>query len=281
MIRLLPRGLVPQERRDRILARGGVPGKGPRDPGRADPWSVTPSARWASTGWRSGRRRTTGGAVPSPSGWAFVPKGSSARLRGSAMTSSTSPSMGCSIATGERQRGRGPHHERGGGALSALVRLREGRARGRPAGARGGVGGSARGGPNTRSRWDGSSTSRPREGCGCSAWASPRPARRASRSCFRRRPISIRPGRRSSVCTRRGRTTSAASTAPSSLACSAIEPRRETSTRTAVEDLLIQLHGHSSYHRGQIASAMRAMGAEPAATDYVFWARRRVEEGEE
>ena len=48
----------------------------------------------------------------------------------------------------------------------------------------------------------------------------------------------------------------------------------------AVEDLLVQLHGHSSYHRGQIASAMRAMGAEPAATDYVFWARRPAEEGE-
>lgn len=47
-----------------------------------------------------------------------------------------------------------------------------------------------------------------------------------------------------------------------------------------VEELLTQLLGHSSYHRGQIASAMRAMGAEPAATDYVFWARRPVEEGD-
>lgn len=41
-----------------------------------------------------------------------------------------------------------------------------------------------------------------------------------------------------------------------------------------VEDLLTQLFGHSSYHRGQIASKVRRLGGEPAATDYVFWSQR-------
>jgi uncharacterized damage-inducible protein DinB len=43
--------------------------------------------------------------------------------------------------------------------------------------------------------------------------------------------------------------------------------------RNCVEDILAQLFGHSSYHRGQIASLVRAAGGEPAATDYIFWCR--------
>jgi uncharacterized damage-inducible protein DinB len=43
--------------------------------------------------------------------------------------------------------------------------------------------------------------------------------------------------------------------------------------RSAVGDILIQLFGHSWYHRGQIALLLRRMGAEPAPTDFVFWTR--------
>ena len=42
-----------------------------------------------------------------------------------------------------------------------------------------------------------------------------------------------------------------------------------------VEEVLTQLFGHSWYHRGQVASAVRAAGGEPAATDFIFWARRK------
>lgn len=43
--------------------------------------------------------------------------------------------------------------------------------------------------------------------------------------------------------------------------------------RSAIGDILIQLFGHSSYHRGQIALLLRRVGAEPAPTDFVFWTR--------
>jgi uncharacterized damage-inducible protein DinB len=46
--------------------------------------------------------------------------------------------------------------------------------------------------------------------------------------------------------------------------------------RNSVGDILTQLFGHSWYHRGQIASLVRSMGAEPAVTDFVFWAREPV-----
>jgi uncharacterized damage-inducible protein DinB len=46
--------------------------------------------------------------------------------------------------------------------------------------------------------------------------------------------------------------------------------------RGRVEDILTQLFGHSLYHRGQIASLVRAMGGEPAVTDFVFWSREPV-----
>src|SRR5262249_36139226 len=46
--------------------------------------------------------------------------------------------------------------------------------------------------------------------------------------------------------------------------------------RNTVEDILTQLHGHSLYHRGQIALLMRAMGAEPVSTDFVFWTRESL-----
>ena len=46
--------------------------------------------------------------------------------------------------------------------------------------------------------------------------------------------------------------------------------------RNTVEDVLTQLHGHSLYHRGQIAYLLRAMGAEPVSTDFVLWAREPI-----
>ena len=46
--------------------------------------------------------------------------------------------------------------------------------------------------------------------------------------------------------------------------------------RNSVGDILTQLFGHSWYHRGQIAALVRAMGGEPAVTDFVFWAREAV-----
>jgi uncharacterized damage-inducible protein DinB len=46
--------------------------------------------------------------------------------------------------------------------------------------------------------------------------------------------------------------------------------------RNTIEEILTQLFGHSWYHRGQIAQLVRSIGAEPAVTDFVFWAREPV-----
>jgi uncharacterized damage-inducible protein DinB len=46
--------------------------------------------------------------------------------------------------------------------------------------------------------------------------------------------------------------------------------------RNRIEDILAQLFAHSAYHRGQIASLVRAAGGEPAATDYIYWCREPV-----
>lgn len=43
--------------------------------------------------------------------------------------------------------------------------------------------------------------------------------------------------------------------------------------RNTVDDVLTQLYGHSLYHRGQIAMILRSIGAEPAATDFIYWTR--------
>ena len=47
--------------------------------------------------------------------------------------------------------------------------------------------------------------------------------------------------------------------------------------RNTVEDVLTQLYGHSLYHRGQIAMILRSIGAEPAATDFIYWTREPLE----
>jgi uncharacterized damage-inducible protein DinB len=46
--------------------------------------------------------------------------------------------------------------------------------------------------------------------------------------------------------------------------------------RNRVEDVLAQLFGHSSYHRGQIAMLVKAAGGEPAVTDLIYWCRQGV-----
>ena len=47
--------------------------------------------------------------------------------------------------------------------------------------------------------------------------------------------------------------------------------------RTAMADILTQLYGHSLYHRGPVASLVRAAGGQPAMTDFIFWVRERAE----
>jgi uncharacterized damage-inducible protein DinB len=46
--------------------------------------------------------------------------------------------------------------------------------------------------------------------------------------------------------------------------------------RNTLMDILTQLHGHSLYHRGQIAQLIRRLGGVPAITDFVYWAREGV-----
>jgi uncharacterized damage-inducible protein DinB len=48
--------------------------------------------------------------------------------------------------------------------------------------------------------------------------------------------------------------------------------------RNSVHDILVQLFGHSLYHRGQIALLIRRSGTTPATTDFVFWSRRSPSE---
>lgn len=43
--------------------------------------------------------------------------------------------------------------------------------------------------------------------------------------------------------------------------------------RTRAEDVLLHVALHGSYHRGQIAAAVRAAGGEPVNTDYVAFVR--------
>lgn len=46
--------------------------------------------------------------------------------------------------------------------------------------------------------------------------------------------------------------------------------------RNTLEEILTQLFGHSSYHRGQIAMLVKTAGGTPAITDYVYWCRQAI-----
>jgi uncharacterized damage-inducible protein DinB len=45
---------------------------------------------------------------------------------------------------------------------------------------------------------------------------------------------------------------------------------------STVEEILTHVVIHSAYHRGQIASDLRAAGQEPAYTDYIHGVRQRL-----
>lgn len=46
-----------------------------------------------------------------------------------------------------------------------------------------------------------------------------------------------------------------------------------TPYQTSLEDILIHVANHGTYHRGQIATLMRQSGQEPMATDYIVFCR--------
>lgn len=41
-----------------------------------------------------------------------------------------------------------------------------------------------------------------------------------------------------------------------------------------IEEIVTQLFGHGWYHRGQIGTLLRSIGAQPAPTDFILWARQ-------
>jgi uncharacterized damage-inducible protein DinB len=45
------------------------------------------------------------------------------------------------------------------------------------------------------------------------------------------------------------------------------------SFRSTIEDMLLQVALHGSYHRGQVALIVRGSGGEPVPTDYIAWVR--------
>jgi len=51
--------------------------------------------------------------------------------------------------------------------------------------------------------------------------------------------------------------------------------------KSRIGDVLTQLFGHSWYHRGQIAQLVRALGGEPAVTDFVYWSREPQDAGQD
>lgn len=44
---------------------------------------------------------------------------------------------------------------------------------------------------------------------------------------------------------------------------------------TGIEDIMIHVALHGSYHRGQVAALLRSAGDEPVPTDYIQWVRTR------
>jgi uncharacterized damage-inducible protein DinB len=42
---------------------------------------------------------------------------------------------------------------------------------------------------------------------------------------------------------------------------------------TGVEDIVMHVALHGSYHRGQVAALLRSAGDEPVPTDYIQWTR--------
>lgn len=47
------------------------------------------------------------------------------------------------------------------------------------------------------------------------------------------------------------------------------------SYRSSVEDILLHLVNHASYHRGQISEELKRLGIQPPETDYIFYKRNK------
>jgi uncharacterized damage-inducible protein DinB len=47
--------------------------------------------------------------------------------------------------------------------------------------------------------------------------------------------------------------------------------------RNTRDEILTQLFGHSWYHRGQIASLVKAANGQPAVTDFIYWCRQAID----
>jgi uncharacterized damage-inducible protein DinB len=47
--------------------------------------------------------------------------------------------------------------------------------------------------------------------------------------------------------------------------------------RSRLGDILLQVALHGSYHRGQIAAAIKADGGTPPATDYILYCRSHAD----
>jgi uncharacterized damage-inducible protein DinB len=46
--------------------------------------------------------------------------------------------------------------------------------------------------------------------------------------------------------------------------------------RSMLGDILAQLTTHGAYHRGQLASLVKACGGTPAITDFIYWSRESI-----
>ncbi len=46
--------------------------------------------------------------------------------------------------------------------------------------------------------------------------------------------------------------------------------------RSRIEDVLVQLHGHALYHRGQVATLVAQCGGTAVDTDFVYWTRQSI-----
>lgn len=46
--------------------------------------------------------------------------------------------------------------------------------------------------------------------------------------------------------------------------------------RSSIGDIIAQLTTHGAYHRGQLASLVKACGGTPAITDFIFWSRESI-----
>lgn len=51
---------------------------------------------------------------------------------------------------------------------------------------------------------------------------------------------------------------------------------KQETFKNTVEDIIYHIINHSTYHRGQIMTSLKAEGAIPVATDYIFYKRKKA-----